>query len=209
MDRIVVVGGGGHAKVVISVLSKLHYQILGYTDLRAQGVILGVPYLGRDDTLLDLIHADEQCRAVLGVGKTDTSATRIQLQDAVRALGFQFPFIVSPAAVKNEGVELGEGTVVFDGAVINSGAVVGSACILNSNCTVEHDCRLGDNVHIAPGASVGGGVIIGSNCMIGMGANVIQGVKICGGCLIGAGSTVVDDIAVAGTYLGVPACLRV
>ena len=29
---IVVIGGGGHAKVVISVLKKLHWPVLGYTD---------------------------------------------------------------------------------------------------------------------------------------------------------------------------------
>ena len=32
---IVVIGGGGHAKVVISILRKLkRYRILGYTDLK-------------------------------------------------------------------------------------------------------------------------------------------------------------------------------
>ena len=43
-EEIVVVGGGGHAKVVISILRKLEgYRILGYTDLKDNGALIGVP----------------------------------------------------------------------------------------------------------------------------------------------------------------------
>ncbi len=205
MSKIVVVGGGGHAKVLVGVLKRTSWDILGYSDQADRGVILGIPYLGSDDKLPGILRAQGHCSAVIGVGKIDASPARMRLQTQISALGFDFPAIVAPTAVVGEEVELGFGTVVFDGAVINSGAVTGSACIVNTNSTVEHDCRLGDNVHIASGATLSGGVIVHDNCLLGAGSTVIQNVVICADCLIGAGSTVVKDIEVAGVYAGNPA----
>lgn len=205
MDRIVVIGGGGHSKVLISVLKKTAFAIAGYTDRHDRGTILGVPYLGDDSILRELIRNHGRCQAIVGVGKIDASKLRLTLQIEFEALGFDFPAIISPRGVVNEQVALGEGTVVFDGVVVNSGSEIGRVCIINTNSTVEHDCRIGDNVHIAPGVTLSGGVTIGHNTMIGTGATVIQSVSICEGCLVGAGSTVVKDITVPGTYVGSPA----
>ncbi len=205
MSKIVVVGGGGHAKVLIGILKKTNWDIVGYTDKQDRGVILGASYLGGDEILPGLLGTGGQCSAVIGLGKTDVSTARSQLLDRIRGLGFDVPVIVSPNAVVNEEVDLGLGTVVFDGSIVNSGTTIGACCILNTNTTMEHDCRLGDNVHVAPGATVSGGVTIGANCMIGAGATVIQDVTICADCLIGAGSTVVKDIMNVGSYAGNPA----
>ena len=205
MDKIVVIGGGGHAKVLISVLKKSGYEVTGYTDRQDRGSILGILHLGDDSILPELINKHSRCKAIVGVGKIDTSSVRILIQKDISMLGFDFPVIISPSAVVNESVVLGDGTVVFDGVVLNSGTEMGQACIINTSSTVEHDCRIGDNVHIAPGVTLSGGVTIGYNCMIGTGANVIQYVNICDSCMIGAGSTVVKDITIAGTYVGNPA----
>lgn len=203
--NLVVVGGGGHAKVLISVLKKLEYRLVGYTDPQDKGPILGVPYLGTDDVLESLIARIDGCCAAIGLGKIDQSAKRLELAQYVRNLGFDLPPIVSPAAVTNEEVFVGAGTVVFDGVVVNSGTDVAELCVLNTNCTVEHDCSLGDNVHIGPGATVSGGVTIGSNAMIGAGSTILQGLTIAPGTLLGAGSTAIRDILVPGTYVGCPA----
>ena len=208
MARIVVLGGGGHAKVLISLLKKSGWQILGYTDGQDRGPLLGVPYLGDDRVLPGVIATYPSCSAMIGLGKIDASPARVGLQREIRALGFDAPVIVSPRAVLNEEVELGAGTAVFDGAVVNSGTVAGEHCILNTNSTVEHDCRLGDNVHIAPGATVCGTVVIGNDCMIGAGSTLAPNVAVCPRCLIGAGSTVVADIDSPGVYVGNPARRR-
>ena len=205
MDKIVVIGGGGHAKVLVSVLKKLAWDVVGYTDPEERGVILGVPRLGDDAVLTDLLRTHGRCEAIIGLGQIDTSPQRALLLERVEAMGFEVPVVVSPQAVVNDEVTLGPGTAVFDGAVVNSGTVTGRGCIVNTNSTLEHDCRLGDNVHVASGSTVSGGVTIGNNCMIGAGATVVQGVTICDDCLVGAGATVVRDIVVPGTYMGVPA----
>jgi sugar O-acyltransferase (sialic acid O-acetyltransferase NeuD family) len=204
-ERIVVIGGGGHAKVLVGVLKSVPWDVVGYTDANDRGVILGVRRLGDDAVLPGVLAEYGRCSAIIGVGKTDTSPVRLGLQADTEALGFGCPAIVSPRAVVHGEVELGPGTVVLDGVVVNSGTGIGRACILNTNCTVEHDCRVGDNVHVASGATVSGGVTIGDNCMIGAGATLIHGISVCADCLIGAGAAVVADIDIPGTYVGVPA----
>jgi sugar O-acyltransferase (sialic acid O-acetyltransferase NeuD family) len=204
-ETVVVLGGGGHAKVLISVIRKLPWTIAGYVDPRDVGPVLGVPHAGSDDVLPALLARHPGCAAAMGIGKVDASAHRARIQDAAVALGYRFPTIVSPDAVVNSEVELGAGTAVFDGAVVNAGVVTGPTCIINTNATVEHDCRLGANVHIAPGAIVSGGVRIGDHTFVGAGAVVIHGVRISEGCLIGAGAVVTDDLTEPGTYVGAPA----
>jgi acetyltransferase-like isoleucine patch superfamily enzyme len=93
----------------------------------------------------------------------------------------------------------------MDGAVINGGATLGRGAIVNTNSTVEHDVVLADWVHVAPGATLCGGVTVGSFSMIGAGATVIEGTKIGSSCVVGAGATVIDDIVEPGVYVGSPA----
>lgn len=201
---IVVIGGGGHAKVLVSILKKARYRVIGYTDRADRGLILGIGYLG-DDTVLDGLPAETRPKAVLGIGKIDLARRRLDLQRALQASGFAFPAICSPQALINDGVLIGAGTVVMDRVVVNSGAVIGEASILNTGSIVEHDCRIGDNVHVASGATVAGGVSVGDHCMLGAGCTVIQSVTIGAGCIIGAGATVVRSISAPGTYVGSPA----
>jgi sugar O-acyltransferase (sialic acid O-acetyltransferase NeuD family) len=205
IKEVVVIGGGGHARVLVAVLHKLPWRIVGYTDARDRGDLLGTPYLGDDSMLPAVLAAHHRCCAAVGVGKIETSRWRSDLLQHIAALGFELPAVVSPDAVVNEHVRLGEGSVVFDGAVVNSGSDLGPGCIVNTHATVEHDCRAAENVHIASGATVCGGVSIGAHSVIGAGSTVIQSLSICAGCLVGAGAVVTGDLTAPGTYVGAPA----
>jgi sugar O-acyltransferase (sialic acid O-acetyltransferase NeuD family) len=207
---IVVAGGGGHARVVISILRKLrNVRILGYTDLEDRGPLLGIPYLGGDEQLIRLAAAAEAASgtlsAAIGVGQVGLGSARHKLWMRLQPHRLWLPAIVSPAAIVNEEVSLGEGTAVMDGAVINCGATVGRGGIVNTHSTVEHDVRIGEWVHLAPGATICGDVTIGDFAMIGAGATVIEGRKIAACCRVGGGSTVIHDLTEPGVYVGSPA----
>jgi sugar O-acyltransferase (sialic acid O-acetyltransferase NeuD family) len=205
-DAIVVVGGGGHAKVVVSILRKLdRHCILGYTDPRDNGKLLGAPYLGNDSDLAALVFRSKQLNAVLALGQVGLGKLRYELWLRLQSPILSFPLIASPDAVINEGVSGGEGAVVMDGAVINSGATIGRGAIVNTNSTIEHDVVLDEWVHVAPGATICGGVTIGRYSMVGAGATVIEGKKIVAGCIVGAGATVVSHLTESGIYVGSPA----
>jgi len=203
LDPIVVIGGGGHAKVVISILRKLRrYRMIGYTDLQDRG--LAVPYLGCDSEIAAWAAAG-QLSAVIAVGQVGLGKARFRLWERLRSVALCFPAIISPVAIVNEGVSVGEGSVVMDGAVINTAATVGLGAIVNTNSTVEHDVVLADWVHVGPGATISGGAVVGRFSMIGAGATVIERISIAAGCMIGAGATVVHDLADPGVYVGTPA----
>jgi sugar O-acyltransferase (sialic acid O-acetyltransferase NeuD family) len=206
MDKIVTIGGGGHAKVIISLLKKRgDYKIFGYVDVVDKGSILDVPYLGDDSVLSDLLGRNEVSNVVIGIGDTGNASLRMSLIEKAMRMGFSFPAIISPQAVVNEDVTFGEGTVVMDGVVVNSGTKIGRFAIINTRSSIDHDCVIGDFVHIGPGAVLCGGVRVEYNSFIGAGAVVTQYKKIGEQCIIGSGAVVVDDCVSGGLYLGVKA----
>jgi sugar O-acyltransferase (sialic acid O-acetyltransferase NeuD family) len=206
MQEIVVVGGGGHAKVVLSILKKLEsFNVLGYSDLKDNGTLLGTPYLGSDRDLSSFAGAGAGLNAVIAVGQVGLGTLRHELWARMQRIGLTFPEIVSPQATVNEEVVVGEGVVVMDGAVINPGSKIGRGAIVNTNSTVEHDVILEEWVHVAPGATISGGVKVGRFSMIGVGATVLEGVNIAANSIVGAGATVVHDLSEPGVYVGCPA----
>src|SRR5579872_2374559 len=163
MRPMFVIGGGGHAKVVISILHKLkNFEIVGYTDIENRGSLLGVPYLGPDAQLMGLLAGKAGAEAILAVGQVGRGDVRQKIHARLFELDLKFSAIISPHAVVNEAVDVQDGTVVMDGAVINSGARIGFGAILNTNCTIEHDSEIGEWVHICPGATLSGAVKIGA-----------------------------------------------
>ena len=64
---------------------------------------------------------------------------------------------------------------------------------------------LGEHVHVAPGAMLGGGVRVGPLAHIGLCATVRDHVNIGPGATLGMGAVVVRDVAAGVTVMGVPA----
>lgn len=205
MDKIVVIGGGGHAKVIISILKKTNkYKIIGYTDTKNRGEILNIKYLGNDSILKNLYKKGTKS-AVLGLGFMKSNRKRKNILKNISNIGFSFPAIISKSSIINEDVQVGMGTVIMDGVVINSGTKIGDFCIINTRSSLDHDCIIRDHTHIAPGVTLSGCVEIGNNVLIGMGSQLLQNIHICSDSIIGAGSVVTKNIEVPGVYVGTPA----
>jgi UDP-perosamine 4-acetyltransferase len=205
MNKIVIIGGGGHSKVIISILKRLNkYEIVGYTDHYDNGDILGIPYLGKDDILATLIKKDVH-HAVLGIGQLRNYKLRLDVSEYCQSLGYHFPSIVAPTAIVNENVQLDNGVVVMDGVIINPGTKIGVFSIINTKSSIDHDCQIGKFVHIAPGVTISGSVTIKDFSLIGTGSSVIQNILIEEKCIIGGGSAVVRNCTASRTYIGVPA----
>lgn len=204
-EKIVVIGGGGHAKVIISVLNRIKkYHVVGYTDSENKGELLKVPFLGNDSQLKKL-YENGVNKAVIGIGQIKSALLRRNLFDLLINIGFDLPAIIATSATVNEGVEVGIGTVIMDGVVVNCGTKIGSCSIINTHSSVDHDCEIGSFSHIAPGVTISGNVIIGNNVLIGTGASVIHSIKIISDSIIASGSSVQKSINKAGIYRGVPA----
>lgn len=179
--EIVLLGGGGHSKVVRDAIREL--------------TVLKVISKGAEETKVLEEFYRFGCRlAHVAVGSVGDAALRVKLAQKLKALGFELPAIIHPAAIVADGVAVGEGTFIAAGAVIGPGAVIGRGVIINTRAAVDHDCRIGDFTHIAPGATLSGGVEVVEKAHIGCGSTVIEYKKIGSKTMIGAGSVVVSDI---------------
>ena len=204
---IVLVGGGGHCKVVISIMNKLDtYNITGISDLKENlgKEVLGIQTRFTDDQLLEL-HDRGIIYAFVTLGSVGNPDNRIRLFEMLKQIGFEIPVIISTEAIVDESVEIDEGTVIMPGAIINPGTKIGKNCIINTGAIIDHDCKIGDHVHIAPGVTLSGLVKIGSGSHIGTGASVIHGIEIGSRVIVGAGSVVVDAIQDNKKVMGLPA----
>ncbi|HRW92352.1 MAG TPA: acetyltransferase [Thermotogota bacterium] len=205
-----ILGAGGHAKVLASLLL-LHPQfyLVGFVDDNPtlQGTeLLGKPVLGDRDWLL--MHRGEFSSLFLGVGSVTVSTLRKDLFDWAQVWDFHTPPLVSPAAYIAPEVQVGKASVIMPRAVLQPGTVVGENVIVNTASTIDHDCFVGNHVHIAPGCVLSGGVHVGDSSHLGTGVVVIQGVHIRENTLVGAGAVVVHDLPAGVVALGVPARVR-
>ncbi len=203
---VIVLGAGGHAKVVIDALQAAGADVLGAVDpdQATHGKsILGVSVLGADDVVLG--HAPDAIALANGVGSTAPSSRRQDLYRRFFDAGYAFAPVLHPSAVIGGEVELADAVQIMAGAVVQPGCRIGANAIINTRASVDHDCVIGDHVHIAPGAVLGGGVIIGGGSHIGAGATVIQNIRIGDHVLVAAGAAVVTDVPDGGRIAGVPA----
>lgn len=203
---IIILGAGGHAKVLIDALQRQSVNILGITDpdpeLHGKDV-MGIPIIGDDNFILQ--YGVNDIVLVNGLGKVNRSIKRMQVYDTFKERGYIFTRVIHPSAVISSGACIAEGVHVMAGAVIQTLATIGVNTIINTRASVDHECIIGDHVHIAPGATVSGGVEIGDNVLMGAGATIIQGVKLGIHCIVVAGAVVIRDVPDGATVMGVPA----
>lgn len=200
-QELVVIGGGGHARVLIEVLSRAGRRPIGVVD-SDPGVrgreINGVPVIGDDSAILR--RGADEVLLVNGLGNRTSHGTsglekRRAIFESFKARGYAFASVISPDAVLSSDLELAEGLQVMAGAIVQPGVRIGCNTIVNTGAIVEHDCEIGAHCHVAPGAVLCGGVSVGDESHIGAGATVIQGIDIGAGAVIAAGVVVSRDLA--------------
>lgn len=195
MKRILIVGAGGHGKVVADVVRAGDaFEIAAFVDERAVvrdgDLYLGVRVLAGEDALP---RARE-----LGIGYAIVAfgdcKGRLGCCERLRANGFEIVSAIHPRAVVAPDVSIGAGTVVVAGAIIGAAARVGEAVIVNTAASVDHDCVLDDGVHVEPGAIIGPSAHIGRATTIGMGAIVGKGRRVGAHVQVADGTVVSSDL---------------
>jgi len=202
LSGLLIIGAGGHGKVVADTALLLGWKHVAFLDDRAAtlGSPLGLAIVG---TLGDLTaQARAFSSAIVAIGE---AKRRLELTDRCRRSGLDVVSIVHPMAFVSKFASIGPGSVVFAQSAVNVDARIGAACIVNTGATVDHDCLIGDGVHICPGAHLAGGVRVGDRSWVGIAATIRQGITIGRDATVGAGAVVVADVADGSTVVGVPA----
>lgn len=130
---------------------------------------------------------------------------RLELADALTALGGIALTLVHPSAIIASDCVLGIGAQIMAGAVLQSRVQIGAQCIVNTRASVDHECQLADGVEVAPGATLCGAIHVGTASWIGAGATVLPRVRIGADAIVGAGSVVRANVLDGTTVVGVPA----
>lgn len=195
MEKIILVGGGGHCKSIIDSINGLkQFEIVGIVDKKSSECIeLGIDVICSDEAL-NLLYKSGIKNAFIGVGSVGNPNTRIKLYNMLKNLGYSFPKIVDKTAIVSPSTIIKDGVFVGKGAIINAKVTIEKQCIINSGSIVEHDCNISEFVHLAPGVTLSGGITIGKRTHIGTNSTIIQNINIGNDVIVGAGAVIVKDI---------------
>lgn len=200
---VIILGGGGHAKVLIDALRRSGVEIVGVAD---PGLKIGEPgplgtiVMGDDEMIAEQDPA--RIELVNGIGSVSNTRLRREVYGRFKAQGYRFFTVVHPSAILGEGVFLGEGAQIMAGVVVQVEAQIGANSIVNTRASIDHDCTIGEHCHIAPGVTISGGVSVGASTHIGTGAVVIQNIRIGAECLVGAGAVLRHDLPEKARFTG-------
>lgn len=202
MSAVLLVGGGGHAKVALDVLRAAGFEAAGFLDPDPDAPPLdGVRRLGGDADA-PALRAQGLAHALVALGD---NRLRRAIGERMRAQGFTLVTAVHPSAVVSPSARIGVGVAIMPQAVVNAAARIGDHVIVNTGAVVEHDCVLGAGVHVAPRSAMGGGCELGEEAFFGLGAVARPLSRIGARAVVGAGAVVIGEIAADAVATGVPA----
>lgn len=160
MRKIVIIGAGGHARVIAETIALSgNSRVVGFLDDQVEKgtfVTDQIPVIGSSS---DIPVISDQCDAfVIGIGNNEV---RKQLADKYSGR-IEFATVIHPQASVSETAEIRPGTVILAGAVVCANVTIAGHCIINSNVVVDHDSVVGDFAHLAIGTLVGSNSVVSS-----------------------------------------------
>ena len=191
---VIVLGSGGHAKVLIEILRENETPIAGVTslDLKRGEDFMGLKVIGTDDEVSN--YNRDEILLVNGIGSIPGHTKRKELSVLMKNKGYQFSSVIHRKSIISTSTNIHDGVQLMAGSIIQPGSQIGSDTIINTGAIIDHDCFIGKDCHIGPGSMMSGGVMIGDGTHIGTGSNIIQNIKIGKNVVIAAGSSVFRDI---------------
>ena len=203
-NNVVIIGAGGHAKVIADIIIKSGDNLLGFLDdniKKGTNIVGEYKVIGDFNDRFSIGALNNNTEFIIGLGDNN------KREEIAKTPNFKFYTAIHPSAQIAIDVVIDEGTVIMANSVINPSAKIGKHCIINTGAIIEHDNILEDYVHVSPNATLCGTVSIGKLTHIGAGAVIKNNIRVCENCIIGAGTVVIKNIEKEGTYVGVPASI--
>jgi len=203
--KIVIIGAGGHGRVVLDILRTNHqFEVVGFLDSNPavhHTIVDGIKVLGD----LSLIPAFSELgigAALIAIGDNRIRQTYAQ---TVEKAGISLVSAIHPSACIADTAHIGKNAVICAGANICAHVTIEDSAILNTSCIIDHESHIGPASHICPGVRMAGHVVTEPAAFVGIGATVIQNITIGEAAVIGAGAVVIEDVPAYATVVGVPA----
>lgn len=205
---VVILGAGGHARVLLSLLSTQARQVIAILDdnptKHGKPLDKTGPAITGD---LDAVkqYQPNEVELVNAIGSVRHPTARQAVYDSYTRLGYLFATLWHNAATIDCGAFIEPTSQIMASATVQRGAQVYANTLINTGTIIDHDTTIGEHTHVAPGATLCGDVTIGKGCHIGAGATIIQGITLGPGVVVGAGATVLEDVAEGLVVAGTPA----
>ena len=176
MNKIIIIGSGGHAMSCIDViLSIKKFKIYGIIN-KTTKTLLTYKFLGNDKSLVN--HRAKCKYAFIGIGQIRSSDIRIKIYKKLKTLKFELPKIISKKSSVSNFSHIEESTIVMHNSYVGPKVNIGKNCIINTASILEHECIIEDHCHISTNVTLNGNVTIGKGSFIGSGTIIKEGVKI-------------------------------
>ncbi len=203
MDKLILIGGGGHCAACLDVLKQeKRFAVAAVVDRpeKLGETVCGLAITATDDDLPELIGLHKN--VLISIGQIKTAEPRQRAYDHACALGAELPAIISPFSIVSDCAELGAGTIIMHQALLNSRVRIGQNTIINTRALIEHDSIVGNHCHISTAAVLNGGCRVDDGCFVGSSAVLREGVRLGSGCVIGCGAVVLADVPENSTVYG-------
>jgi sugar O-acyltransferase (sialic acid O-acetyltransferase NeuD family) len=196
---LLIVGAGGHGRVIADTAESLGYTDIAFCDdaFPDRQSNLTWPIIAKS-----VFSSNPIDNVFVAMGRNET---RLSIIKRLIEMNVKLPSLVHPTAHVSRQAAVGIASFVGPQAAVNVGSVLGIGVIVNTAASVDHDCQIGDGVHISPGARLAGSVSVGRETWIGIGAAVRENISIGERVTVGAGACVVADVENNMRVLGVPA----
>lgn len=204
-EKVIIIGDGGHAKIVIDILQMMDcYELVGVTSIdKNKGSFYGLPILGNDN-ILEEYYKKGIKNIAIGIGGFRDNKLRTKIFNNFESKGFNIINAIHPKSIISNSVTLGKGVVIFAGVILNSEVMVGNNVIIATGSTIDHETKIENHCLISAGVTVGANVEIGEGTLCALGSKLISEIRIGSNVLVAAGAVVVSDMPHNSRVFGIP-----
>lgn len=199
MERLIMIGAGGHSKSVADSLQKDKYELCGFLDENKAGNHMGYPILGNR---IENIENYREYVYFISIG--DVNYRKIWYEK-VKELNLRIINIIDETAIISKNSKIGEGNFIGKYAILNAGSMIGNNNVINTKALIEHECQVGNHTHLSTNSTINGNVVVHDSVFFGSTAVCNGQLEIGEHAIIGSGSVVINNVEKYTTVVGVPA----
>ena len=181
-----IVGTGGHAKSLASIIASSSDQIIfvaedGQLRNNDPGTVSESEFISEGEVSRSLVN---------GVGVALGNYVRKQVTKKYESLGYEFVDAKAYSAITSSSSKYGSGVQLFPNTFVGNQSILNDHVVLGTGSIIEHDSLIGTGTFVGPGVTICGEVELGDWCFIGAGTVITPGTIVPKGMFIKAGSLV-------------------
>lgn len=206
MEKIAIVGSGGFAREVLTLINDINkqskkYEVIGFVGPDKNLSTHGFPVIGTDE---EINNTSEPVSLVLAVGEPNLKE---KIKSKYTNPLVAFPTLIHPSVIIGdaESVRIGHGCIICAGCILTTDITLHDYVTLNLQCTVGHDTIINNYASFMPSVNISGEVNIGKGVYVGTGVKIINQLEIGENTIVGAGAVVAKRLPANCTAVGVPA----